>query len=336
LTDIHHNLVTRKRYLHRVISRANALNPDLIVLTGDYITHKPERMSSVAALLGRLRASDGVLATLGNHDYVCEVDDIRREFHRHGIELLEDEHRMIHPQRAVVGDRRYPSVPPTPLTSYYRPDKLPRSVEPPTPRPGLEPVVAEGGLEPPHERAPHVSAWRHRWHKWLRARGFHRKWQEWQSPPAAYIHLDPEKHPVHHHAPEPAAGESSGLCVVGIGDLWEGNCDLAKALEGAPRGGFRLLLSHNPEVAHLISPRDKIGLVLSGHTHGGQTWPFHRSPLTQSRARRYLRGMVRSPATNVYISRGVGSSALHFRWNCRPEVTLIRLLRAGNGATPSA
>jgi len=319
LTDIHHNALTGRRYLFRAIDRANALHPDMVALTGDYITHNPERMAKVVAWLGRLHAPDGVFATLGNHDYQFPLSRIRRLFEKHGIRLLEDEHAILYPRR-LVGREGAP-VTPLAVPSFRKPESAARKPK------------NKRMLDSPIDRFPQAPPWRHRWRRWLHTTGFHRRLiQEYYDPPAAYFRLDPEVHPVHHHPADETNGEVPCLCVAGVGDLWEGRCDIEEALNGAPRDVFRLLLSHNPEVANLISRKHRIGLVLSGHTHGGQTWPFHRSPIRKASSRRYLRGLIRSHATNVYVSRGVGSSALHFRWNCRPEITLIRLVRASNGS----
>ena len=48
--------------------------------------------------------------------------------------------------------------------------------------------------------------------------------------------------------------------------------------------------------------------------------------------KKYASGLVQAPATTVYVSRGIGTSALRLRWNCRPEIALI-VLRADDSAT---
>ena len=89
------------------------------------------------------------------------------------------------------------------------------------------------------------------------------------------------------------------------------------------------MLAHNPDVVEDI--RDpRVGLVLSGHTHGGQVvLPFFGAPMVPSSyGQKYLHGFVRGPATSVYVSRGVGTIAPPVRFRCPPEVTFITL-RAG-------
>ncbi|MCS7023007.1 MAG: metallophosphoesterase [Gemmataceae bacterium] len=69
LTDLHCGKHLPLHYLEEALARAQAEQPDLIALTGDYV-HKGYRyVSTVARLLGQLRAPLGVFAVLGNHDF---------------------------------------------------------------------------------------------------------------------------------------------------------------------------------------------------------------------------------------------------------------------------
>src|SRR5579875_1503215 len=56
LTDIHLSLFTPIEEVHRVVELANRLHPDLVALTGDYVTFSPQYIWPVAQALGRLRA----------------------------------------------------------------------------------------------------------------------------------------------------------------------------------------------------------------------------------------------------------------------------------------
>lgn len=70
LSDLHVDDERVTRFVARVIECANALAPDLVVITGDYITNgRREQLATVARLVGALKARVGVLAILGNHDY---------------------------------------------------------------------------------------------------------------------------------------------------------------------------------------------------------------------------------------------------------------------------
>jgi predicted MPP superfamily phosphohydrolase len=85
-------------------------------------------------------------------------------------------------------------------------------------------------------------------------------------------------------------------------------------------------VSHNPDVAEHV--RDKrVGLMLSGHTHGGQVaFPGFTPPwVPSSYGAKYLLGRVEAPCTTVYVSRGLGMAGVPVRFGSRPEINLITL-----------
>lgn len=122
---------------------------------------------------------------------------------------------------------------------------------------------------------------------------------------------------------------TSRLRLAGVDDLWYGRPNLGSALGEARPSDACLLVSHNPDFAEVL--RDpRVGLVLSGHTHGGQICiPGFGAPMMPSRyGQKYARGLVQAPATQVYVSRGLGTATPHIRLNCPPELTLLTLKRA--------
>ena len=116
------------------------------------------------------------------------------------------------------------------------------------------------------------------------------------------------------------------LHVAGVDDLWHGRPDVEAAVRGVSGNDACLLVSHNPDVAETVRDR-RVGLMLSGHTHGGQiVLPGFGAPLVPSRyGQKYAHGLVEAPATRVYISAGTGMSVLPVRMGCRPEITRITL-----------
>lgn len=112
--------------------------------------------------------------------------------------------------------------------------------------------------------------------------------------------------------------------ITGVDDYWEGAPDLTAALRDVRPDGACVLLSHNPDYAERLTDR-RVGLVLSGHTHGGQiVFPEVGAPWTPSRyGMKYARGLVEAPATRVYVSTGVGMSGVPMRLNCRPQIALL-------------
>ena len=119
------------------------------------------------------------------------------------------------------------------------------------------------------------------------------------------------------------------LRLGGVDDLWFGRPDAKPALGDATIYDACLLVSHNPDFAETLTDR-RVGLMLSGHTHGGQvSLPGMANPFVPSRyGMKYAKGMVEAPATKVYISRGLGLAAVPMRFNCPPELTLLTLRSA--------
>lgn len=119
------------------------------------------------------------------------------------------------------------------------------------------------------------------------------------------------------------------LVLAGFDSAWTGLPDpgLFKGLHQEER----LLLAHHepdPIAAIPLEWRDKIALQVSGHTHGGQICaPGGIVLRTVPHGVKYTRGLYRiSPRTNLYVSRGLGTVAIHARLFCRPEITILDLI----------
>lgn len=91
LSDLHYGPIVNPRHLERAIQAANDLRPDLIALTGDYISHDRSYAAPCAELVGRLRASHGVFAVMGNHDNWTDAELIADLFRAEGIRVLLNE-----------------------------------------------------------------------------------------------------------------------------------------------------------------------------------------------------------------------------------------------------
>lgn len=91
LSDIHHSPFTGSEHIEHAIETANSLEPDIIALTGDYISHDPAYAAPCAELMGRLRARYGVYAVLGNHDHWTDAALITDLFRAEGIKVLVNE-----------------------------------------------------------------------------------------------------------------------------------------------------------------------------------------------------------------------------------------------------
>ena len=78
LTDIHLGQWISPEYLNGVTDYVNSLNPDMITLTGDYVSYILEGYEDdLLDSFKKLKAKDGKFAVLGNHDHWAGADEIR-------------------------------------------------------------------------------------------------------------------------------------------------------------------------------------------------------------------------------------------------------------------
>jgi predicted MPP superfamily phosphohydrolase len=143
---------------------------------------------------------------------------------------------------------------------------------------------------------------------------------------------------VNEHVPIERDGKK--IILVGVDDPFTRHDDLDRALAGAPKDAFKLLLAHAPSIAG-DARNAGIDLILSGHTHGGQI----RFPLIGAiyphlkKYRRLIMGLFEGDRLScilkkdagemqVYVSRGIGISNLPLRFLCPPEIVHITLRTA--------
>ena len=97
LTDIHAGIFMTREEIRRLADLASALQPDLFVLTGDYISNSMRYLPGCIEEMARVRARFGTFASLGNHDHwYGQLGDLRNIFSRCGIPLLVNAHKIIH------------------------------------------------------------------------------------------------------------------------------------------------------------------------------------------------------------------------------------------------
>jgi len=231
LSDIHHGAWMSLAWVRQIVEATNALAPDIVALTGDYVYHGPQYVRPVARALSHLRPRVGVVGVLGNHDWYDNRGLTQWAFAKEGLPLIDNNRLFITPNRCIV-----------------------------------------------------------------------------------------------EHARE-------GLCLAGVGDLWEDKCLYNDALGGIPGGMPRILLSHNPDVAEqppFLESGLRVDLMLSGHTHGGQIrLPGIGAPVTNSAyGQKYAQGLVQGPVCPVFISRGLGMTVMPVRLGVRPEIAVIELVCA--------
>jgi predicted MPP superfamily phosphohydrolase len=238
LGDFHLGRYVSAQRVRRSVESANDLDPELIVLTGDFVYGSASYSEPCARELASLKAQCGVFAVLGNHDAWTGADQVAAGVEGAGIRVLRDEAQAVY-----VGNTRI----------------------------------------------------------WL---------------------LGVED-----------TGYTAGFYGGSFSDFraaWQGTGDRLSTLLGEiPANEPRLLLVHNPDFTEML-PRGRIDLAVCGHTHGGQVHlPLLGRPVVPSCfGEKYASGLVRGPTSLVYVNRGIGLIAPPVRFNCRPEVTLLRLRSA--------
>ena len=115
-------------------------------------------------------------------------------------------------------------------------------------------------------------------------------------------------------------------------DSWEGFASDAKRLLADSEGkGDVIVLEHSPDVAEIITGERLISydlrLFVAGHTHGGQVWlpVFGRPIVPSSYGQKFAAGHVREYGLDVFVTTGVGTSILPFRFMVPPEIAVLTL-----------
>lgn len=216
LSDIHADRWMTAKRIRKIVERVNRMHPDLVVLTGDFVTRNAPRFAPNLTVLNALRPVDRTLAILGNHDAWTDPALIQKTLETAGIPVLNN--------RVVTLDR-----------------------------------------------------------------------------PSAQLH------------------------IAGVGDVWAQRDRLDEVLAALPSTGAAILLAHEPDFADTSAATGRFDLQLSGHSHGGQIHvPFMKRVLPPL-AHKYPLGQYQVGSMIQYTNRGLGSSGIPIRFNCRPEITIFTL-----------
>ena len=222
ISDVHVGATIRRPYVEKIVDAVNALHPDLIALTGDFVDGPVQELAAHTAPLARLNAPHGAFFVTGNHEYYSGATAWTAEFRRLGLHVLLNEHAVItHNGTSLVVAG---------VTDYS----------------------------------------------------------------------------AHHFNPAQRS-------------------DPQAALAGAPAdAGARILLAHQPRSAAAAATAG-FDLQLSGHTHGGQFWPWNHFVRFQQP---FTAGLHRLNALWVYVSRGTGYWGIPNRFGAPSEITRLRLVPA--------
>jgi predicted MPP superfamily phosphohydrolase len=218
LTDVHIGPTRGRRFLERVVDAVNALEPDVIAITGDLVDGSVTKLAQDVAPLARLKARHGVFFVTGNHEYYSGAEPWCAYLTQLGLRVLRNERVRI-----GEGEESYDLA----------------------------------GIDD------------------LAGRQF---------------------------------GPGQGA-------------DLDLALLGRDSTRELVLLAHQPRVV-LDAERAGVGLQLSGHTHGGQIWPFHYLVRLQQPVNS---GLARFGRSLLYVSNGTGYWGPPMRLGSPAEITELTL-----------
>jgi predicted MPP superfamily phosphohydrolase len=95
LTDVHIGTMLRREFAERVVRQVNELEPDLVVITGDFVDGPLSVLQPHVEPFRGLRARDGVYAVTGNHEYYWNAELWLEHLRSLGITILRNEHVTI-------------------------------------------------------------------------------------------------------------------------------------------------------------------------------------------------------------------------------------------------
>ena len=107
LTDIHAGIYMNREEMRRYADQVTALQPDLFVLTGDFISNSMSFLPGCVEEMARVRARYGTFATLGNHEHLWgRPNEIQAILRQYRVSLLTNAHQVIQTEQgpfAVAG-----------------------------------------------------------------------------------------------------------------------------------------------------------------------------------------------------------------------------------------
>ena len=96
ISDIHVGPTIKRPYLEAIVARVNALQPDVVAITGDLVDGSVHELAGHVAPLAQLRSRHGSFFVTGNHEYYSGVHGWVRELQRLGVHVLHNEHVVLH------------------------------------------------------------------------------------------------------------------------------------------------------------------------------------------------------------------------------------------------
>lgn len=95
LTDLHASALNRRPQIQAVVDKTMALEPDLILMPGDFVDGQVSQRKADLEPLAQLKAPLGVFGSSGNHEYYSGFDAWMKQLSEFGVTMLENEHRVL-------------------------------------------------------------------------------------------------------------------------------------------------------------------------------------------------------------------------------------------------
>lgn len=133
-------------------------------------------------------------------------------------------------------------------------------------------------------------------------------------------------------------GDGEKIRLLGLKDhltvrAWNAFADdIRRVIESNEQRGDIIVLEHSPDILPIITQGTpdltRLKLVLNGHTHGGQVWfPILGSLVVPSNyGQKFAQGHVREQNVDVFVTAGIGTSILPFRFFVPPEIALLTIV----------
>ena len=102
ISDFHLDGWMTPERLERVVDLVNEQEPDLVAITGDFVAVSVDYISGLSGPLRRLRAADGVVAVLGNHDHMNDAGAVRRALSSAGVVDVSNGFYTLHRDGAAL------------------------------------------------------------------------------------------------------------------------------------------------------------------------------------------------------------------------------------------
>ena len=133
---------------------------------------------------------------------------------------------------------------------------------------------------------------------------------------------------INQHSLLAIRGES--LAVAGTDFVWLGEPDPGKTLKGIATNTPILALVHEPDYFDTMNAHREIMLQLSGHSHGGQCRVplIGYAPKTVKYGTKYVEGLFSNGSSDLFVTRGVGTTGPRVRFACPPELAILTLRAA--------